>query len=695
MADLTLNWGALGPFGTQVTDTGGISATVDTGGVAVDITYNELAPGTQAFTFSADGYVAAGEGINPNSHLKLFGDNTLGASDTSTVSFDFRSTSTGLYTDSVQDLTFRLNDVDAGADGDRAAGGTGFQDIVTVTAYDAKGNEVPVTLTPASAVSVAGDTATGTIEGDYDADTGSVLVSIPGPVTRIEIAYANGDASAQALLVSDVLFSTVDVDDVNKPPIAVNDSVSIDMDTAATLYVLGNDVDPNGDVLTITGNTDPANGSAVQNADGSFTYTPNAGFTGVDVFTYTITDGEFSSTAEVRIVVGMADDELPPVAVDDTASTVEGTPVSLDPIANDTDPEGEPLSLDSVGPATNGTVTINADGTVTYTPNAGFTGTDSFTYEVVDPTGLGDTGTVTVTVGTEPPPPPPSNDPPVAVDDELTTDPDTAVTLDPAANDTDPDGDDLTTSSVGTPSEGTATLNPDGTVTYTPPPGFTGTVTIPYTVTDGSLTDEGLITIEVEEIVPCFTPGTLIATPRGERLVEDLEVGDRVITRDNGIQEIKWVGRKDLTGFDLARKPQFKPILIQQGALGNNLPEHDMLVSPNHRVLVANDKTTLYFEEREVLVAAKHLTGLDGVDEVEANGVSYIHVMFDQHEVILSNGAWTESFQPGDYSLKGIGNAQREEILELFPELEHAEGLKAYGSARRSLKKHEAALLTK
>ncbi|MDD9733697.1 Hint domain-containing protein, partial [Mameliella sp. AT18] len=199
---------------------------------------------------------------------------------------------------------------------------------------------------------------------------------------------------------------------------------------------------------------------------------------------------------------------------------------------------------------------------------------------------------------------------------------------------------------------------------------------------------------EIEEIVPCFTPGTLIATPQGERLVEELMVGDRVITRDNGIQEIKWVGRKDLTGFDLARKPHFKPILIQQGALGNNLPEHDMLVSPNHRVLVANDKTALYFEEREVLVAAKHLTGLDGVDEVEANGVAYIHVMFDSHEVILSNGAWTESFQPGDYSLKGIGNAQRQEILELFPELEHAEGLKAYASARRSLKKHEAALLT-
>ncbi|MFD1341817.1 Ig-like domain-containing protein [Litorisediminicola beolgyonensis] len=198
----------------------------------------------------------------------------------------------------------------------------------------------------------------------------------------------------------------------------------------------------------------------------------------------------------------------------------------------------------------------------------------------------------------------------------------------------------------------------------------------------------------IEQVVPCFTPGTLIATPQGERLIEDLREGDRIITRDNGIQEIRWVGRKDLTGHELARKPHMRPILIQKGSLGPNLPEHDMLVSPNHRVLVNNDKTALYFEEREVLAAAKHLTGLDGVDEVGSLGVSYIHFMFDHHEVVLSNGAWTESFQPGDYSLNGIGNAQRGEILELFPELEQKEGLEAYRSARRSLKKHEAKLLT-
>jgi len=199
----------------------------------------------------------------------------------------------------------------------------------------------------------------------------------------------------------------------------------------------------------------------------------------------------------------------------------------------------------------------------------------------------------------------------------------------------------------------------------------------------------------IEEIIPCFTPGTRIATPKGEVLVESLEVGDRVITRDNGIQEIRWVGQKTLASADLARGEHLRPIQIRQGALGNGLPERDMMVSPNHRVLVANDKTALYFEESEVLVAAKHLTGLDGVDVVDIAGVTYIHFMFDQHEVVLSDGAWTESFQPGDQSLKGIGNAQRNEIFELFPELQTREGLEEYQAARRSLKKHEALLLVK
>lgn len=197
----------------------------------------------------------------------------------------------------------------------------------------------------------------------------------------------------------------------------------------------------------------------------------------------------------------------------------------------------------------------------------------------------------------------------------------------------------------------------------------------------------------IETVIPCFTPGTLIATPKGERRVEDLQVGDRIITRDNGIQQIRWLGTRTLNTRELAHAPHLNPVRIRQGALGNGLPERDMLVSPNHRVLVANDKTALYFDDSEVLVAAKHLTGVDGIDVVESMEVTYIHFMFDQHEVVLSDGAWTESFQPGDLTLGSMGNAQRNEILELFPELETAEGLDAYQSARRSLKKYEAELL--
>ncbi len=230
-------------------------------------------------------------------------------------------------------------------------------------------------------------------------------------------------------------------------------------------------------------------------------------------------------------------------------------------------------------------------------------------------------------------------------------------------------------------------------VTYTSEDREDGFVT--YFDEDNNVFGDTLNFVEIENVIPCFTPGTRIATPKGERRVEELAVGDRVITRDNGIQEIRWVGARDMTGAEFERAAHLKPVLIRQGALGNDLPERDMMVSPNHRVLVANDKTALYFEEREVLVAAKHLTGLAGVDIVDVSSTTYIHIMFDRHEVILSDGAWTESFQPGDMTLAGIGEEQRNEILELFPELATTQGIEGYTAARRSLKKHEAKLLTK
>ncbi|MDN5787942.1 Hint domain-containing protein [Pseudorhodobacter sp.] len=201
--------------------------------------------------------------------------------------------------------------------------------------------------------------------------------------------------------------------------------------------------------------------------------------------------------------------------------------------------------------------------------------------------------------------------------------------------------------------------------------------------------------INIENVIPCFTPGTMIATPKGEVPVEHLKVGDRVITRDNGIQEIRWTGVKKMDWAALTANPHLRPVMIRRGSLGNGLPERDMMVSPNHRVLVSNDRTALYFDEHEVLVPAKHLTGGKGIFEVESIGTSYLHFMFDQHEVVLSDGAWTESFQPGDLTLKGMGNAQRNEIFEIFPELKTEEGRESYAAARRTLKKHEAKLLVR
>jgi hypothetical protein len=197
----------------------------------------------------------------------------------------------------------------------------------------------------------------------------------------------------------------------------------------------------------------------------------------------------------------------------------------------------------------------------------------------------------------------------------------------------------------------------------------------------------------VEEVTPCFTPGTLIATPRGEVPVEELRAGDRVMTRDNGIRQICWTGHKTLGRADLALNPRLRPVMIRQGSLGSGLPERDMMVSPNHRILIANDRTAPCFNEHEVLVEAKHLVAGRSVHEVNGAGMTYIHFMFDHHEVVLSNGAWTESFQPGDDTLKGMGHAQRNEIFEIFPELKTATGRESYGAARRTLKKHEALLL--
>lgn len=195
----------------------------------------------------------------------------------------------------------------------------------------------------------------------------------------------------------------------------------------------------------------------------------------------------------------------------------------------------------------------------------------------------------------------------------------------------------------------------------------------------------------IEKVIPCFTPGTLISTDRGEVPVEDLRAGDRVVTRDNGLQTVRWTGRRDLSLADLIVNPALQPVEIAAGALGQGLPMRDMKVSPQHRMLVEGARAEMLFGEAEVLVAATHLTALAGVAQRLTAGVSYIHVLFDRHEIICANGAWTESFQPAMRTLDAMDSAQVAEIAALFPELVDA-GFD-YPAARLSLKAHEARVL--
>jgi Ca2+-binding RTX toxin-like protein len=227
-------------------------------------------------------------------------------------------------------------------------------------------------------------------------------------------------------------------------------------------------------------------------------------------------------------------------------------------------------------------------------------------------------------------------------------------------------------------------------VTFDPDNSENGTVN--FLDADGNVTGSLSFT-NIENIVPCFTPGSLILTERGDCPVEELEVGDRVLTRDNGYQVIRWTGRRDLSPMELQAQPRMRPVRIRAGALGDALPERDMLVSPQHRMLMTGPRAEMFFGEHEVLVAATHMVGMPGVTAADVAEVSYIHLLFDRHEIIRADGAWTESFQPGVQTLNGVGAEQRAEILALFPELATPRGLSGFASARMALKRHEAAIL--
>lgn len=201
------------------------------------------------------------------------------------------------------------------------------------------------------------------------------------------------------------------------------------------------------------------------------------------------------------------------------------------------------------------------------------------------------------------------------------------------------------------------------------------------TLTIGPVLDNGP-SIDVDTVVPCFTTGTIIDTAEGPRTVETLGVGDKVVTLDHGLQPIRWIGSRSLDARELIAKPKLRPIRITEGALGNQLPKRDLTVSPQHRMLIRSHIAKRMFGQNEVLIPARKLVDLPGVfvDE-EADTVTYVHMLFDNHEVVFAEGTPTESLFTGPMALMSVGPEAYQEIVALFPEI--AEENYAPSTARR------------
>jgi hypothetical protein len=193
--------------------------------------------------------------------------------------------------------------------------------------------------------------------------------------------------------------------------------------------------------------------------------------------------------------------------------------------------------------------------------------------------------------------------------------------------------------------------------------------------------------------VICFTPGTRIATPDGPKLIQSLRPGDRVLTKDDGAQEVLWTGSRRMSGARLYAMPHLRPIRFRAGAFGNDRPEPDLIVSPAHRMLIKGAAAQTLFGTTEVLVRAEDLLNHTTitVDHV-LREVTYIHILLERHNIVFANGVETESFHPSNTALEMIDPAQRDVLMAVMPQV--AINPEAYGDyARRNLSASEAALL--
>jgi subtilisin family serine protease len=356
--------------------------------------------------------------------------------------------------------------------------------------------------------------------------TPSADYSGPDTFTYTVVDGAGGSAAGQVL---------VTVVAVNHPPVANPDAATTAEDQAVYIDVVANDTDVDGGILSATDVAQPAHGSATIAGDGTVLYQPWPDYHGPDVFTYVVRDGlGATATTQVEVTVTPVNDA--PVAVDDVASTLEDTPVNVDAAANDTDVDGDPLAVVTVGAPTFGSAVVE-HGQVVYTPSPNAYGTATMSYTVGDGAGGTDAGMLSVSVA-------PVNDAPTAASTSASTSYQTAVTV--TLTGTDVETCDLGFQVVSPPANGTLTTptnvlcvtllppySDSSKVTYTPKAGFSGTDSFTYRTSDGALTSlVATVTITVRPAVELH-----VGDLEGSRTIQSKAWTARVVIRAHDASE--------------------------------------------------------------------------------------------------------------------------------------------------------------
>jgi VCBS repeat-containing protein len=434
-------------------------------------------------------------------------------------------------------------------------------DSFTYTASDGVLSDtamVSVTVSPVNDAPVAQDdsylatedttliiAAPGVLNNDTDVDGDSLSAVVGSAPTHGTLSlaangsfeytpapdYTGADSFTYTLSdgeLTDTATVSLTIGTANDAPVAQDDSVTTAEDTAVVIPVLANDTDADGNSLTVTTVSDPANGSTLMNPDGTVTYTPDTNFDGADSFTYTASDGQGGTdTATVTVTVTPVNDA--PVANDDSYDATEDTAriiAAPGVLGNDTDVDGDALTATVLTAPAHGTLTLDANGSFTYTPATDYTGSDSFTYTASDGQGGSDSARVSLTIGA-------ANDAPVATDDAATTPEDTVVSIAVLANDTDGDGNPLSVASVTQGSHGSVTFTGSGVV-YTPNLNFNGTDTFAYTASDGQGgTDTATVNVTVTPVndAPAADAGPDVIVNEGQLVsragaYSDVDAGD-------------------------------------------------------------------------------------------------------------------------------------------------------------------------